>query len=63
MGMDTNGSTVTFYLPAVGSNVFATVEASNVFGLGVFSGQVESKIGKIQLLFLSCIQLFSMIIL
>jgi len=46
MMMDTVGSSAMFDLPAVASNIFAAVEAVNVFGTGGFSSQVESEICK-----------------
>jgi len=46
MRMDTDESSVTFDLPAVDSNIFASVEAVNVFGSGGFSPQNESDISK-----------------
>ena len=46
MSMTTDGSAATFDLPPVASNIFVSVEASNVFGLGGIGGQVESEIGK-----------------
>ena len=46
MRIITDGSNATFYLPAVDSNLFAAVEATNVFGSGGFSSLVESEIGK-----------------
>jgi len=43
---DTLDSTYTFYnLPAVDSNIFARVEAQNIFGTGGFSAPVASDTG------------------
>ena len=46
--MNTDTSTVTFSgLPAVDSNIFVTVLASNMFGQGTRSNQVMTEISKL----------------